>query len=367
MIRNTPGYLLCLSIATIFLLACSQDGNEAKVERRDLVVSVYGAVTIEAQQQYQAFATVTGIVSGIFVEEGDTVDEGQLILTIENTNPSLNAENAALALQLARENYSGSSSALKNLDLQIQLARQKVQEDSINYVRQQNLWDQNIGSKLEFENRKFAYQSSCNNLNLLQVQKQQLENELSTALQQAENNYQISLQTEKDFELRSRIKGRVYALNKEIGELVNLQESLAVIGAADDFVLELEVDQKDIADIRLGQEVIIELDAYEDRIFNASVRKIYPLMDGRSQTFRVEATFNELPPRLFPGLTGEGNIVVAKKEQVLTIPIEYLTANDEVMNAESEMVKVEVGSRNMEYAEIISGLEEGQTIKKEQD
>ena len=92
--------------------------------------------------------------------------------------------------------------------------------------------------------------------------------------------------------------------------------------------------------------------------------KIYPKKDERNQTFTVEAVFVSQPEILYPGLSGEANIIIAKKEKVLTIPKSYLLDDNKVKTDEG-YVTVKTGLQNMDYIEILSGISKDTYIYKE--
>lgn len=73
-----------------------------------------------------------------------------------------------------------------------------------------------------------------------------------------------------------------------------------------------------------AQEVIVKLDSYQDKVFEARLQRINPLMNTKSRTFTAEASFVSAPEILYPNLSLEANIVLAKKTGVLTIPVKYV-------------------------------------------
>jgi HlyD family secretion protein len=348
----------------LLLFSCNDERESFTVENQDLTVSVYASTNVQSKNQYRVFASVTGIVKQVLVNEGDTVLTNQPLILVENSNPALNSENALLQLNLAKENLSGSSSRLSNIQLQMDVAQQRMVEDSVNFARQQNLWNQKIGSKLELENRALALKSSRSNYEQLKKQYQLTKKELAVMLQQAENNYQISLKTKTDFEIKSLMNGMVYAVYKEVGELVSLQEPVALVGHASEYVLQMEIDEQDIISVALGQRVALRMDAFKDQIFEATVSKIYPLMNARSQTFLVEAEFDKNITGIFPGMSGEANIVIEQKKDVISIPLNYLIEGKFVSTEENEQHPVETGLRTLDRIEILSGLKEGDIILK---
>ena len=70
----------------------------------------------------------------------------ETISQIINNAPKLNSQYAKLALDLAKENYNGKDAVLEGINEEIVAAILKLKNDSINFYRQQNLWNNNIGS-----------------------------------------------------------------------------------------------------------------------------------------------------------------------------------------------------------------------------
>lgn len=357
---------LFLLIFIIQILSCAEQQERILPKKTKLTESVYSSVIVQPDSLYQAYAAVAGILDQNLVEEGDLVSKGDPLLQIINSTPRLSAENARLTLKLSRDNYEGSAAVLKGIEDEIIAAELSFKNDSVNFERQKKLWDQKIGAKVEFDSRKLAYQLSQNRLSLLKSQYARTKNELETQLQQAENNYRTSQIANKDFTITSKINGKVYALNKNPGEIVTTMEPLAAVGSSDIFVIEMLVDEEDIVKLAIGQRALITLDAYKSEVFLASVSKIYPRKDERSQTFKVEAIFDNPPEILYPGLSGEGNIIIAEKENTLTIPREYLMEDRKVLT-DNGVVDVTTGLQNLEQVEILDGISENTYLLKPEE
>ncbi|MCM4168103.1 efflux transporter periplasmic adaptor subunit [Arenibacter sp. H213] len=355
-----------LVVAILLLGSCDRPQEKIFPKESSLTESVYASATVQPDSLYRVYAAVGGILERNLVEEGDLVQLGTPLLQIINIAPKLNTENAKLSLQLAEDNYSGSAALLKDLEEQIQAATLNLRNDSINFFRQNRLWEQQIGSKVELDNRQLAYELSQNNRNILESRYARSKKELQTHVQQARNNYESARINTKDFTVSSKINGKVYALFKEPGEIVSTMEPLAAVGSASVFVIELLVDEVDIVKLSLGQEALISLDAYPLEVFTATVKKIYPRKDERSQTFKIEAVFNAPPKTLYPGLAGEGNIIIAKKENVLTIPRAYLMDGNTV-NTPDGVVEVSVGLQNLDRVEILEGVNENTALIKPEE
>ncbi|MEO1033548.1 MAG: HlyD family efflux transporter periplasmic adaptor subunit [Bacteroidota bacterium] len=353
-----------LTVLSLLMLAyaCTNKREAVQPEYRQLTESVYTSVTIQPDSLYQAYAIVSGILDNNLVEEGNLVSEGQAIIQVINNSPKLNALNAELQLQLAQENYNGRAAILKSIEDEIRAATLKYKNDSVNYFRQKNLWHKKIGSKAEYDTKELNYQLAHNNLQLLKSRYERTKSELHTAVKQAQNNLETAQIASKDFTVISRVSGRVYALYKEPGEIVNTMEPLATIGSKDRFIVEMLVDEVDIVKVKIDQTVIIVLDAYGEDIFKGKVSKILPKKDEHNQTFTVEALFDEQPTTLYPGLSGEANIIIHKKDSVLTLPMSYVKENK--VETEHGQVTIETGLHNMEFVEILSGINTNMKIYK---
>lgn len=348
-------------LSLLLLFGCSATEEGTKPEITDITESVYASVTIEPEGLYNVYPSVPGILDTLLVSEGDTVEEGQILAKIVSESPELTKRNAELNYNLATEKYKGQANTLATIEKEIALAENQLRLDSLNYYRQKNLWDQNIGSQSEFENRKLKYEQSQNRLAVLRQRYEQTKTELENAYQQSKNALNQAETLLKDYLIRSRLDGKVYSIRKEEGEFILTQEVLAQIGKSNAFLIEMAVDEVDIARVNKDQRAIVALDAYENRTFEATVSKIYPKKDERSQTFKVEAVFRNPPDVLYSGLAGEANIIIKTKKNALTIPLAFLKEGNFVETDEGE-VKVETGLQSMDRVEILSGLDTSAVI-----
>ncbi|WP_149277016.1 efflux RND transporter periplasmic adaptor subunit [Pareuzebyella sediminis] len=360
--QNFHSKIIGVFFGSAFIFSgCGTNRERVFPEKTSLTESVYSSVTVQPDSMYQAYATVAGIIDKNLVVEGDTVSRGAPLVQLVNTTPKLDTQNAGLALQLAQEKYDGTSAILKGIKDEIAAAELKFQNDSISYFRQQRLWSQGIGSKAEYDNLKLAYELSSNDLSLLEQRYESTKNELESYVKQARNKYKAAQVTTGDFTVTSKIRGKVYAVLKNQGEIVTTMEPLAIIGSSNDFVIEMLVDEVDIVKIAIGQKTLITLDAYKNEVFNAKVSKIYPRKDERLQTFKVEALFDNPPNTLYPGLAGEGNIIIDMREDVLTIPKAFLVNGNEVETAQGR-IQLQLGLENLERVEVIDGIDSNTEI-----
>jgi multidrug efflux pump subunit AcrA (membrane-fusion protein) len=350
------------SLLLFFLIACSHKQEKTKVSIENITESVYASGVVKSRNQYEAFATVNGLVKKRLVKEGDIVTNGQPIISLVNETPRLSAENAQLGAAYA--SVAANRDKLNELRINIDLARSKMQNDSSLYERQKNLWAQQIGTRFDLEQRQLAYQNSTTAYRSAILRYNDLQKQINLTAQQAQKNAQISSTVLNDYTIKSKLNGKVYTILKEEGEMVNVQTPIAIIGDANDFLLELQVDEYDIGRIRLGQTVLVSMDSYKGQTFEAVIEKIDPIMNERSRTFKVEAGFTKKPPQLYPNLTVEANIIIQVKQNALTIPRNYLIDDSLVLLENKEKRKVVTGVKDYQKAEIINGLQKDEVILK---
>ena len=364
--ENKYAYTLMLKVSPVLLLfiftACTKERPSTKPTIENITESVYASGTVKAIDQYNVYATVSGILQRTNIAQGDTVTQGQTLFQLENVTSGLNTENSRLALELTKENSSKGSDRLQEIETSVNLARDKYLLDSSIYFRQKKLWEQNVGSQIDFEQKQLSFNASKNNYQAARNKLAQAKLQLQNDLKRAEVNYDINQKFQKDFSIRSAINGRVYDILKDVGELITPQTPIAIIGKTDTFQLVLEVDENDIVRIKKGQAIVVTMDSYKGEAFDAVVDVIYPIMSERSRTFTIEAHFTKPPPQLFPNLTVEANIVIQTKNNVITIPKDYLFENNFVFISKDEKREVKTGLRDYKKVEILQGLDKEQVI-----
>jgi HlyD family secretion protein len=338
----------------ILLYACAGKMVKVKPTTETITESIYASGVIKSANQYQVFSPVNGIVDQIFLNEGDSVSKGTPILTLSNETQKLNLRNAELTAQF--NDLNANQGRLNEARQLLELARSKAANDSALYFRQKNLWDQQIGSRNEFEMRQLAFQNSKAAVISATVKLNDLKRQLEYSSAQAKQNLKITEELTGDYTLKSEVDGTIYSISKTKGEMVAVNSPVAVIGSDKDFILELQVDEYDILKVRLGQTVLITMDSYSGKVFEASVSKIEPIMNERSKTFQVEAIFKTRPEVLYPNITFEANIVLQQKDNAILIPRSLLINDSQVVKSNGDTVNVTIGLKDYEKVEILSGI-----------
>jgi HlyD family secretion protein len=166
----------------------------------------------------------------------------------------------------------------------------------------------------------------------------------------------------------------------EVGSIVTAGRSsalgsgsgVAIVDIADETKMSalVNVDETDIAQIEIGQEVDITIEAYPDELFSGKVTKIAPqsIVDQNVTTIPVTVEVELPDARLKPGMNATCDFITNRKQNVLMVPNEAVkeadTSTTVTVLEKGEQVsrKVEAGLVGKDYTEIIKGLKEGQKI-----
>ena len=347
--------------AFYFLIySCSEEKEFHVVKKGDITESVYASGIIESKNQYKVYPTINGVLDKLFVDEGDVVKIGDSLASILNNSAISNQKNAEIVASY--NDYNNQINKIKDLELNASQIEGKFKLDSINFERNKQLYDKGVISKSEFEINELNYNNSKSNYYSILLKITDLKRQLKLNDNQSKNNLNLSRLTKNDLILKSEVQGKVYSILKNKGELVSSQTPVFIVGSEIMYMIILQVDEYDIIKIKKNQTVIVNLDSYKEKTFNAEIIKINPLMNERSKTFSVEAVFLNQPELLYPNLTLEGNILLSERKGVVTIPRNYLVEDKYVLNESGEKIEIEVGLKDFQKIEVLKGLSENQKI-----
>lgn len=342
------------------LLSCNGDGGATKPQMKPLIEAVYASGFVVSKDEYQIFSQVDGHLSRKLVDEGTPVRKGDPLFVIESGQQNARYDIAKQTFDLSARNYRDDSPVLRELAAAKQTAYSKMQYDSANFARYSNLLKKNATSQSEFDRMKLLYENSQNEYVLQKSRYERTKNQLHLELQNAKNQLAIAGDESGRYTVRSEIDGIVYMTAKEEGELVRRTELLGIVGKENSYRVELSIDELDIQRVKAGQKVLIKIDAYADKIFRATITRVYPMVDRRQQAVKAEAQFDEPLPGGFSGLALEANIIIRQKDKAVVIPKSKLLPGDSVLIQTEDgekKIKVITGIETLDEVEIIEGLD----------
>lgn len=358
----------CFSISILlFLGACKPKLETTSPTYQMLTEAVYASGNIYPQYEYKVFANADGYLLKQLVEEGDIIKSKQLLFVLESDQQNARSEAATNIYRQSEANLASDSPILREAEAQLKATRIRFRNDSINLERYKNLNAQNIGTQIDFDRAKLAFETTQEELEARKNALKRIKNQLFVELQNARSAYRINSKESSNYTVLSFEEGKVYEIYKKLGEMVRRTEPIALIGSAKNLFAQLAIDETDFNKVKIGQDVIIKTDVYEDKVFKAKISKIFPKLNRADQSFRVDATFIGEAPAAYYGLTVEANIIISQNPKTLTIPKTFLYGNDSVwvmQNEKPTKTKIVRGTENFEIVEIKSGLTDKSVVVK---
>lgn len=358
--RNIKHYSFLLILLVGF--SCSQEETVIP-EKVDIVDAVFASGQIVMEHEYQVTSSAEGYLVAANISEGDSVKNGMPLFQLSNEVEVEQLTNAQINYQDALRKLLPNSPEQAQLKLQIEQAQVQLDSDKSNYERYEKLVKSGAVSKVDFDRFQLQYESSKRQIEIHEESLSNLIEQSELQLKNAEMQLNIKQKAVKDFYLSSAISGVVLQLFKEQGELVRRGETLAKVGGGKPLA-KLFIAEEDINRIALGQKVAVALNTDPNNYEMATIYKIYPSFDEQSQSFICEAKFDK-SIQLFANTQLQANIIIGKKQQTLAIPSEYLLEGDSVLTKGGGQIPVNVGIRNNEWVEVVSGISERDEIKKQ--
>ncbi len=203
------------------------------------------------------------------------------------------------------------------------------------------------------------------------------------ALKNAKNSLSNVEKQLENYYITSPISGTIAYKNNKLGDVIsNFQSTTSniMVTVADNSLkkFEMEVDELDIAKVKVGQEVIIKIDALDGKSYSGEVANINTIGKAvagiTSYTVLVEL---ENYPEIYAGMNVDADIQITSVPNVMRVPLSAVrkgnvvykkVADANFQDADSSVpigyqkVNVEIGQNNSDYIEIISGLEEGDVV-----
>ena len=281
------------------------------IELRNIVQKINASGKIQPEEAVQITSTITGWITEITVMEGDTVDPGQHLISIDEKQ--------------IRPRYNNAKSQVKSSEAN--LKKVQAQMD-----RTKSLFDQKLISQQELEQVEASYQIAVSqaeqaNANLLSA-----EDELSKT------------------RLTAPKYGIVTSITKEEGEMAvgGMFNPGVLMTIADLSRMEVEVDvnENDVVNIIVGDTTEIEIDAYPDTMFYGVVSEIahtaQSLNMGSQQqvtNFKVKVRMITVPDKIRPGMSSTVNILTETIKNTISIPIQALTSRPENFKDVQDLIK----------------------------
>jgi HlyD family secretion protein len=365
--------------------------NVGKVENRTIISTVSANGKIRPEAEVKISADVSGEITELYIEEGDTVKQGQLLLKI---NPDL----YLTSRDRARAGVSSSQSNLKTSQAQLTQAQARLTEQEAAYTRNKQLYNDKVLSQAEYDAAKTVYA-------IAQSEVKAAEERISAARFGIQNSQATLTEANKTLgrtSIYAPSNGVVSALNNEKGERVVGTAQMAgteimVISNFNNMEVIVDVNENDILQVKKGDTALVEVDAYSDRKFKGIVTEISKSANSSGVQMSTDQVTNfEVKIRLLkssyvdllevstapflPGMSANVEIQTLVKNNIPCLPIEAVgtrvkedSANISIEEELDEVVFsisknkavlniVKTGIQDSRYIEILEGLKVGDEV-----
>jgi len=278
--KNKLSYLVLL---IIFLSGCQGNNQEEKksrpiqinvheVDYRPYAFPVHASGKLVSETESKLSFKTGGIIANIFVEEGESVEKGQTLAALNLSEIKARKRQAELALEKARRDYR----------------------------RAKNLYQDTVATKEDYQNAK-------------------------TALEVAEADYEIAEFNLTHSTIKAPASGKILKKLSSVNEMVAPGYPVLLFGStAGEWVVRVNVTDKDILKIKKNDTAHIRFDAYKNKTFTGKVSRISQSADPYTGTFEVDVKLKNSKISLTRGLIASTEIYPEKSSRLTGLPIEAL-------------------------------------------
>lgn len=354
----TIAVAVVLVLATIAAFRLTSSGAKAGVRkgrvitvstatplRQDLDVRLAYTADIQPYQQVNLFSRVDGYIAKFHVDKGDMVKANQLLVEIDHTDYVYAVNQAKANLAAARANVTRLEASLRNARLTLDRTDRLIKEQ---FVSQQDL-----------DNAQIAFDMAAAQLEAQQATVKQME----VALQQTETNLAYSY-------IRAPFAGYIAERNLDAGAYVTgstaststMSRGILTLHDVNTVRTLIEVVEKDVPLIKIGQRAEVRAEAYPERVFVGKVTRIVQALDRTTRTMTVEVDLPNPDHALKGGMFARVEVAVGLHLDAIQIPLDALTRFEDlqyvyvVRDGKAYQVPVEVGARVENRIEVTKGL-----------
>jgi HlyD family secretion protein len=346
------------------------------VQRRDLLQTVVASGRVETPHRVNIGAQITGTVARVPVTEGQTVKAGDVLVELVGTELQ-SAQRQAKQAVVQAQNRLRQMNELQGPVLQQTLRQAQASLDTAqaSWQRNQALFEQGfIGQAALDESRKALALADAQ----VRAAQQQVtstraggaEHSLALgAVAEAQANAETVNAKARYAVIQAPASGQLIGRNVEVGDVVQAGKVLMTLSPEGAMQLVVQIDEKNLRLMALGQQALASADAYPQQPFKAQVAYINPGINA--QTGAVEIKLDVLEPQqnLKQDMTVSVDLVVARKPQVLALQVgrvnEISGASPWVWLVQAGHVvrrPVRLGLRGGAWVEVLEGLREGDAV-----
>lgn len=341
----------------------------AQVEKGTLITSVSASGTVSSGSNVSITTSATGVVSDVYVKNGDTVEEGQKIADITLDQNSLQKQTSAWASYLsAQNNLNTAKSKMNSLQSALFKANQAFVNDKgipnpsdqdkqdPKYIEEQADW---LQAESDYNNQQGAIAAASASLTSAWYSYAQLSSTITAPSGGTISGLSISSGTPL---VQSSSNSSSPSTNSQTVGTITLPSS--------NIQVSVDLSEIDVTHVKIGQKATITLDAFPDKTFTGEITSIdtQGAVSSGVTSYPAVITLDTNDTSIYPNMAASAKIITAVKDNVLLVPstaVQSLNGQSTVRimkNGQVQSVPVTIGDANDTQTEIVSGLSEGDTV-----
>lgn len=371
--------LICVGLAGLYATVQWRLGPTVPtyvVEKGNILQTIVASGRVETPLRVDIGSQITGTVAAIPVSEGQTVNAGQLLISLEDSEAraAVAAAQAAIIQNQARLKQIRDV-ALPAAEQALRRAQANLLNSSKQFDRVKELKAKGVVTQSDFDTAQMNFETAESEVQSarLQVETNSLKGSdylmANTALQQARANLDAAQAKLRYTAIRAPVAGTLIARDVERGDVVQPGKALMVLSPGGPTQLVVQIDEKNLASLRLGQPALASADAYPDQKFSAEVAYINPAVDATRGSVEVKLKVLDAPAYLRQDMTVSVDIEVARKANTLTLAADAVHDSTsaspwviKVNDGKAKRQSVQLGARGSGKVEILDGLQAGEQV-----
>jgi HlyD family secretion protein len=350
--------------------------NGYSVAKGELIQTIVASGKVQSPARVEIASEITGTVVSIPVVEGQTVRKGQTLVVLESNDERAAVEQAkavvdqaAARLRQIRElNQPVSEQTLAQAQTTFDLAQKQ-------YARSKELAAKGFVSQSQLDDSLRNLDIAQNQLAAAKYQANSLKEQGSdyalaeSALKQAQANEQVARAKLHNTVIKATTAGILISRSVEQGNVVMAGKILMLLSPGGKTQLVVNIDEKNMRYLKLGQRALVAADAYPAQRFDAQLSYINPAVDATRGSVEVKLDVAAPPDFLRQDMTVSVDIEVARRAEALTLALAAIRdgAGTEpwvmvVDKGRAQRRPVKLGVRGDSRVEILEGLREGDQV-----
>jgi membrane fusion protein (multidrug efflux system) len=299
------------------------------VLEEDVISLITLVGTAEPSLETVVASEQAGVVSRMFIEEGDQVEKNQELCALDDTQLQLKIDAARAELAEARVLLSQAEG---------------------DWERQKKLFEIQSVSEKAYDDARFKLDAAQKRVTRLRANLRSLEDQLSKMT------------------IKAPVSGYIVRRHCLVGQWLGEGNAAVTLVVPDPIFFMVPVPERYVSSVKIGDPVQVMFDALPDRSFNGEIDAVIPKADASARTFPVRIKIPNPDGTIKPGMLGRSNLPIGDHRRAILVPKDALVLSGAekvvylAVNQKARLVPVETGTAHGPFIEVKGDLKAGQKV-----